>query len=353
MLSLRLTELPRAASGYLFRSLRHAVTTFEKRTARALKLARIDVAAALRYSRGGEASHCPGCGSWRLTLLAPMPLNHRPRGRRFGFMTGCRRCGLVFANPPPSAEALSTFYSPAGAWGRARDEDTRGKAAAPDYLLKMFSAVRSWVDVTDAPSGGRVLDVGCGSGGLLDFFASYGWATSGIDPADKRAFPRHQELADVPADASYDIAVLHHVLEHVAQPLDMLRSLHRALKPGGVLFISVPRLDALPQHRDMRYCLNGRTHIVAFTWDAMRGLLARARFEAVTLNDPPELSFDRGGLRRLRVMARRVDVPVPAPGNPLAAARTALTRYHTQVPEPALLGWLPVRVRASLADRRR
>jgi SAM-dependent methyltransferase len=353
VLSLHLTELPRTASGYLFRSLRHAVTVLEKRTFRALEHARLDVNAILYYSRGGEATNCPGCGSRRIALLGPMPLNGRRRGRRFGFMTGCRQCGLVFADPAPSADALRTFYSPSGEWGRARDEDTRGKAAAPDYLLKMFGAVRSWVDVTRPPRGGRVLDVGCGSGGLLDFFASYGWETNGIDPADKRAFPRHAELMEVPGDGSYDVTVLHHVLEHVAHPLDMLRSLRRALKPGGVLFISVPRLDALPHHRDLRYCLNGRTHIVAFTWDALHWLLTHAGFEAVTLNDPPETTLDRGGMRRLRVMARRVDHPVAAPPNPLAAARAALARHHAQATERAAPAWLPVRLRASLADRRR
>ena len=282
-----------------------------------------------------------------------MPLNGRPRGERFGFVTGCKRCGLVFANPMPTTDALQAFYSPTGEWAQAREEEHDEKSPPTKYLLGLFSAVGHWIDVTSPPPRGRVLDFGSGGGDMLDFFAGYGWETFGIDPSDKRAFTRHAELPSVPDSAAFDVAVLHHVLEHVHNPLSVLEALHRALKPEGVLFVSVPRLDALPRHRDLRYCINARTHIVSFSSDSLRCLLSMAGFDAVEVHSSD--GTERGdwyALRRLRVMARKVQVLPPAPRNPLNAARRALARYHAGGRADPVR-WLPVRVRAALADRAR
>jgi SAM-dependent methyltransferase len=319
----------------------------------AVRQAAATAARLFNYTRPDELHACPGCSSSALKLLAPLPLNNQARGHRYGFITGCRACGLVFANPIPNVEALRAFYSPSGEWGRERkDADDRKPATA--YLLGLFEHVREWVDVTRPPDGGRVLDVGSGGGELLDFFAALGWQTFGIDPGDKRAFPRHQELPDVPTEPTFDIAVLHHVLEHVRQPLVVLRDVHRALKPGGVLFVSVPRLDTLPLHRDLRYCVNPRTHIVCFTADALRTLLARAGFEPRELDSPHDVDpSDWYTVRRLRMMARKVERPPAPPPSPLAAAEAAFESYERAVGARRWTRWLPARTRAALADWQR
>jgi len=310
----------------------------------------------VHYHHADELRTCPACQSPRLTLLAPMPLNGRPRGRRFGFVTGCRRCGLLFANPLPTPEHLHAFYTPEGEWGAAREQEpARTKSSAGPYVRELFAPAGQWIDVERPNPGAVVFEFGCGDGELLDALEDFGWSTCGLDPGDKRAFLRHRELTEIPGEPVFDVAIVHHVLEHVGTPLTILQALHRALKPGGLVLVSVPRVDTLHRHRDFRYCINPRTHIVAYTRDCMATLFALAGFDAIDGSPAPDAPGDEWFvLRRLRMIGRKTGAPAAAPAHPLRAARRAIAAYHAE--QPGGDAWrvpLPVRTRAALADLQR
>jgi len=60
--------------------------------------------------------------------------------------------------------------------------------------------------------------------------------------------------------STFDVAVSIHVLEHILPEHDMIREIHRVLKPDGVLVISVPNdlsFGVLP-YRPLRLLLRGR-----------------------------------------------------------------------------------------------
>jgi 2-polyprenyl-3-methyl-5-hydroxy-6-metoxy-1,4-benzoquinol methylase len=97
-----------------------------------------------------------------------------------------------------------------------------------------------------------VADVGCGAGSFLDLVKGMASATLAIEPT--RSF--HPVLADkghqvfsycddVPAEwhGQVDTAVCFSVVEHVADPVSLLRSVRRLLRPGGHLLLSTPNLD--------------------------------------------------------------------------------------------------------------
>jgi SAM-dependent methyltransferase len=308
-----------------------------------------------RYVVPGECRSCPACDSAEIEHLRPLPLFGARAGMTYGFVTGCRRCGVLFANPLPSSSTLQHLYSPEGAWGHPRQaaEET-AKAPSVKYLVSMLTPAGSALNVMKPPPGAAVLDFGCGSGEMLDILQDAGWATWGIEPAEKRAFVRHRELAGVPDEPMFDLAIAHHVLEHVPNPLEVLRGLHRALKPDGLVLVSVPRLDTLPEHREFKYCINGRAHILAYTRDAMATLLALAGFSAIDLNPPP--GEDPGNWKahkRLRMLGRRVGGPLPGPADPLAAARTVLDRWDAvsgRGPRGMFGRVRDVRVAAAIAD---
>lgn len=310
----------------------------------------------LHYYHPDELRTCPACRSTQLSLLAPLALSGRPRGRRFGFVGGCHTCGLLFSNPMPTAEELRVFYSPEGVWGLERHEEApRSHASALPYVLDLLKPAREWIDPLHPRAGAAVFEFGCGDGHLLDAFGSLGWVTYGLDPGNKRAFPRHRELHMIPSHETFDVVIAHHVLEHVATPLDVLQGLSRALKPGGLIVISVPRVDTLPRHRDFRYCINPRTHIVAYSRDCMATLLAMAGFDSIDGSPPPNAPGDGWFvLRRLRMIGRKVSTPAPAPDRPLRAAQRALAAFEAQ--HRGAEAWrahLPVRAQAALADVRR
>ncbi|MEQ1575087.1 MAG: class I SAM-dependent methyltransferase [Vicinamibacterales bacterium] len=295
----------------------------------------------LRYEPPGELQHCPACGG-AVRHLAPLGSNRRTW--TYGFISGCVRCGILFANPLPSSEELEATYSADGRWGRHR-QDEQEKQVSRRRLEALFAPVAAELDVLHPPAGATVLDIGCGLGGMLDALAAQGWTTYGIDPATKVAFARHRELQSIPAEPRFDLAVLHHVLEHVTDPLAILRSLGSAVRQGGFLLISVPNLDDVAEHGELKYCIRSEVHVLAYSTAALTWLAAEAGFRVVHSGRGP------GNPRQRVVLARREDGLLTRPTAALASARAALASYEAAHPD-AVAGprHLPVRMRAAYLD---
>lgn len=293
-----------------------------------------------------EAHACPACGGPAHHLE---PLVFSPpmsTWRRVGFMSGCERCGLLFANPLPSAQEMARVYSPSGDWGRGRQHPPE-RPMARARLKRIFGPIAGELDVMRPPADrAAVLDFGCGPGAMLDTLAARGWITYGVEPSTKVAFQRHREVVHLPDIPQFDLVVVHHVLEHVLQPLTILEQLARATRPGGFLMVSVPNLEGADMHGDLEYCLRSKTHVLAYTQPCLQWLTAAAGFRIVA-------AMTVAASRHLVVLARREDGELHKPLSPLEAGRSALTRYYARFPEQrAWLPSLPVRWRAALVTAR-
>jgi SAM-dependent methyltransferase len=135
-----------------------------------------------------------------------------------------------------------------------------------------------WGDVVrHFPPETRLLDVGCGGAWLGDHFERYtgvdvsaeavaaaqerGIEALHIDPGQSLPFP----------DESFDGVVLKDVLEHVDDPVGLVRDVRRVLRPGGKVFASSP--DA------QRWVWDDYTHRRPFTRKSFRLLFADQHFE--------------------------------------------------------------------------
>jgi 2-polyprenyl-3-methyl-5-hydroxy-6-metoxy-1,4-benzoquinol methylase len=126
-------------------------------------------------------------------------------------------------------------------------------------------------------AGARVLDVGCGTGAVLEAlsarFEAYGTDTSqlAIDLCRARGLTNAFccTLATFPRnDLRFDLVTLLDVVEHIDDDLAILRQAHRRLKAGGWALVTVPAYPFLwgphdvVNHHKRRYTLAGLRHVL-------------------------------------------------------------------------------------------
>ena len=195
------------------------------------------------------------------------------------------RCGLVWLDPAPREDELWKTYATYYTHQESRSiqaANTIKKAyffirdcylsvrfgyfsgqpqARFKYLglaMYLFPGRRADVDFTvmylPARQQGRLLEIGCGSGIMLNYMDKLGWKTEGID-VDQSAVANAQgkglnvslgslEQQNYQTD-SFDAVMLSHVIEHVPDPKSLLRECHRILKPGGMLTMVTPNNESI------------------------------------------------------------------------------------------------------------
>jgi 2-polyprenyl-3-methyl-5-hydroxy-6-metoxy-1,4-benzoquinol methylase len=139
--------------------------------------------------------------------------------------------------------------------------------------------------------GGRLLEVGCGSGGILKFLQEAGWEAHGLDnDPDAVNSARRGGILDVelgslaeqeyPAN-HFDAVALCHVLEHIFDPAELVRECHRILKPGGHLVIITPNSQSLGHRLFKQHWihLHPPNHLYIFRRHTLHQLAISAGFE--------------------------------------------------------------------------
>jgi len=146
---------------------------------------------------------------------------------------------------------MATYFDGLGAWEALRPSEWAAKPAADvDFVCECFCS-GSQRPVRD------VLDVGCGDGAMLVPLAERGYVMTGIDECDSRlercrkaiekrgfsASVRHSDMQSLVESESFDAilamdSVPNYLLEDDAI-LDLLRRLHGALRPGGLLLLDI------------------------------------------------------------------------------------------------------------------
>jgi len=105
----------------------------------------------------------------------------------------------------------------------------------------------------------RILDVGCGTGAILEEFArrytAFGldFSSSAIDFCRRRGLPNlfAGTLAEYRVDVPFDIITMLDVVEHVDDDLALLRDGHGLLREGGAILITVPAFPSLWSGHDV------------------------------------------------------------------------------------------------------
>jgi len=209
-----------------------------------------------------ETAPCPVCRD-------PDPVAYaRGRDLLFGRAHGifalyrCQACGCIFQHPAPDDSTLAEAY-PRDYWW---SEGPRPESAVTRLLLRLERAYREFVaadhvrflDYCARKNGAGerlVLDIGCGSGTFLHIARSRGFVPHGMDTSARAVeiagkqygYPvRQGDIGSgVWGDCRFDFVTMFHVLEHLRDPRQGLRSAGALLKPGGTLVIQVPNIASI------------------------------------------------------------------------------------------------------------
>ena len=319
-----------------------------------------------------------------LTAAALSPSAHATG--RHGDMLACVECGSVQQPVLPKGAALHDLYRDMADEAYLGEES--GRRATNRRLLDLVGRF--------VPAG-RLLDVGCGPGLLLDEARDRGYETTGLELS--RASAAHardalgldvrelalEDFTDDGDPPGFDVVVLADLIEHLDDPVDGIRRCAALLRPGGVLCVVTPDPSSrtarvagrrwwgyVPAHtcllprRTLRELLAAAGLVVSTDVPLVRTFSARRWVEGLAERLGPASAPVDAAARRLPAGAtlslslgdERVvlahHVPVQAPPEPLARDRGGPTAVHIVLPAYRAARTIPTVVEempADVADR--
>jgi SAM-dependent methyltransferase len=199
-----------------------------------------DIAEAYQGPAFSPASACPVCAGE--SRVAHRALNIHPnKPRRFDLRV-CGQCRHGWIDPMPSQGLLNYLYN-RGSYSVVGADWTE---ADEDHLTLPAKAVTAR-ELGPGRAVGRFFEVGVGKGSLYRHFLRNGWLCSGVEPGPwGRGLPGVEpDIGAVPESATADVIAALDVLEHVADPIGMLRKIRRFAAPSARLYCAMPNRQSV------------------------------------------------------------------------------------------------------------
>jgi 2-polyprenyl-3-methyl-5-hydroxy-6-metoxy-1,4-benzoquinol methylase len=202
----------------------------------------------------------------------------------------CEGCGVSSLWPVPTDEELHKSYA-RDYYGSTHRKFVEPIASFVDfYQRKRASTISGALN-----AGGKILDVGCGNGGVLRFLHQKGFRVEGTEWSRESAsrIPEKEitvyagDLVELGlASSSYDTIVVWHVLEHMRDPFDTLAECHRLLIDKGLLYLSVPNAGSWQARlfRSAWFHLDAPRHLNHFDKRSLLLLLRQTGYDVERLS---------------------------------------------------------------------
>lgn len=212
-----------------------------------------------------------------------------------GRIVQCTSCGLIIQDLGWDAERLKQYYEEEY---QNTNSLVSGKSQTPlEHFADRLLTLPPILDML-APllrPGQDILELGCGCGALLHRLGSAAGRRVGLEMHSPfvdfirrdLGLEAHTEGLDVLGfNSAFDLAICIDSLDHMPDPLDQLRALWRALRPGGTLYLEVPNeADALglhlpePARQAYKTFFWHRAHLFYFSRLTISAMLEAAGFQ--------------------------------------------------------------------------
>ena len=228
---------------------------------------------------------CSLCGCLKYTVMyddelgdqaATLDYKFTSETRKTYQIVRCPLCGLIYTNPMP---CLSEHYSDTVDEVYLASKDER--LATAKKLIKQIRKIKS---------EGRLLDIGCATGFLLDVASEF-FGVEGIELskwAHERAAQRHRvynhPLREIDLKNSFDVVTLLGVIEHFEKPLEEIKAISKIMKPGGIIVIYTGNVDAwLPKILGKKWWWFQGMHVHFFSKKTCEALLNKVGISVVSV----------------------------------------------------------------------
>ena len=240
----------------------------------------------------------------------------------------CRGCALVYVTPRLDERVLVERVYDADYWRSERPRE-RGYG---DYLGDAALHRRTFerrlrVIARHLPGPGRLLEIGCAAGFFLELMLERGWAAEGVEPSEPMRAECARRLggarvhAGWPQLAALDAVFLWDSLEHLPDPVGVLRAGASALRPGGVLVVETQNVESAfarllgPRWQHFKH----PEHLVHFSPRTLERALRAAGLRVVARSSRGAGKYVRAGFvveraQRLGVVAALLAAPLAALG---------------------------------------
>ena len=164
----------------------------------------------------------------------------------------CKSCNLFFVDPMPTEGELRDLYEKEWSWDYGMNEkssfikkffrtvyDMHQKFLARERADHLFSLLHN--------SKNKVLEIGSGNGAFLKNISSKYGRVEGIEPSLKNDYIKDEVFikkksidGNLKLDKKFDAICMYMVLEHLPNPVQILKTLIDFLNPKGYLVVEVP-----------------------------------------------------------------------------------------------------------------
>jgi SAM-dependent methyltransferase len=198
----------------------------------------------------------------------------------------CPVCGFAYADTPASQQVYDSYYA---AFSKYEDNRTSTGGGGCEFDLRRLRETAADIAAIVPDRRARIVDLGCANGGLLGGLKALGFSNlAGIDPspvcvantAAEYGIPaRAGSLRQLPPDfGTFDLVILSHVLEHVADLQSSADTLDSLLNDNGLLYVEVPDASRYDEFLLAPFQDFNTEHINHFGLSALRNLFERRGF---------------------------------------------------------------------------
>ena len=220
-----------------------------------------------------EEAYCIICSSSDSELIGEKD--------RYGFYYPtriCKSCGLIFTAPRMTQNSYNKFYN-----DEYRKLYNGTSVPSQQFFLnqyhkgsKIYDSITSHDLLNDGTSK-FVLEVGCGAGGILQYFKQKGHTVKGIDLGDEYINFGRQEhgldlttgmLDTIQLDKLPDLIIYSHVLEHLLDIEKELKLIKNISNENTLIYIEVPGVKQIDKNYKMNiltYFQNAHTYHFTLT----------------------------------------------------------------------------------------